>query len=66
MWFMSFTKDISGTSVAPYTMLVAPEKAPPIRVQDMFPHWSMERSLAALSVSAARCMRSKPPDISTV
>ena len=38
MWLMSFTKDRSGTSVALYTMLVAPAKAPPILFQDMFPH----------------------------
>ena len=63
---MSFTEERSGTSVAPYTMLAAPAKADSMLVHDMFPHWSMERSLAALPSSPPRCMRSKPPDIRTV
>ena len=59
---MSRTPDRSGTSVALYTMLRAPEKAFSILVHCVSPHWSIERSLDA-EAPLSRLMRSKPPDM---
>ena len=66
MFFMEETPERSGAPVARYTMLPALLKAPSIVVQVMFPHCSIDLSLAALAESAARLMRPSPPVTATV
>ena len=64
---MLVTLDRSGASVAWYAMLVAPEKAPPIEVQNVVPHCTMADSLLALSESVPSSLnRVISPDIVTV
>ena len=69
---MRVTRDRSGASTARYTMLEAPAKAPAMPVQEIVPHWSMDRSCCALSCSWVpdvppfRRILSKPPVMVTV
>ena len=46
------TPDKSGTSAASCVMCEAPRNASDIEVHRTVPHWSMERSLAALGSSS--------------
>ena len=63
---MSVTLERSGTSVALYTMLLAPLNANLIVSHRMSPHWSMETSLRALVESPDRLILVKSPDMRTV
>ena len=73
MWDMSVTLDRTGASTARYSMLEAPANAPLMLVQEIVPHWSMDRSCRALSCSAVvpdeppfRRILSKSPVMVTV
>ena len=65
MWRMLVTSDRSGESAARYTIDDAPSNANSIDSHCVSPHWSMDRSFAALA-SPLRWILVKSPDMLTV
>ena len=64
---MSVTPDKSGTSVALYTILLAPRNMPLISDHAMLPHFSTDASFAASVALDAMCViLARSPDIETV
>ena len=66
MKIMESTPERSGASAALYVMLTAPSNAPSIVVQAMFPHRSIDCSLAAFAASPLSLIWVKFPDMLTV
>ena len=66
MWDVSVTLERSGTSVAAYVILDASLNADAMVDQVALPHWSIERSLAALASPPPRWILVKSPEILTV